>query len=189
MPLYIGSKLVSQKINTGDKVESQKPATSDSGVPTGTIIAWSTATAPEGYLICDGSAISRTTYANLFAVIGTVYGSGDGNSTFNLPNMTERVPWQRSSSEHIGYINPGSLPNITGKTGYESAITSSTPVPVSGCFIGIGGTQSSNTRVFNNLSSTNGIVNFNASFSSGIYSDYTEIVIPANISMKYLIKY
>ena len=102
--------------------------------------------------------------------------------------MTECVPWQPSSGD-LGSISPGSLPNIRGKTGYESAITSSTPVPVSGAFIGIGGTQSSNTRIFNSLSSTNGIVNFNASFSNGIYSDYTEIVIPANISMKYLIKY
>ena len=57
-----------------------------SGQPTGSVIIWSTASAPAGYLICDGSAISRTTYANLFSVIGTTYGDGDGNTTFNLPN-------------------------------------------------------------------------------------------------------
>ena len=56
-------------------------------VKPGTIIVWSTSTAPEGYLICDGSAVSRTTYAALFAVIGTTYGEGDGNSTFNLPSL------------------------------------------------------------------------------------------------------
>ena len=57
-----------------------------SSIPVGTILAWSTTTAPNGYLICDGSAISRTTYAELFSVIGTTYGPGDGKTTFNLPN-------------------------------------------------------------------------------------------------------
>lgn len=58
-----------------------------SGNPTGTIIVWSTSTPPEGYLVCDGSAISRTTYARLFQVIGTTWGAGDGNTTFNVPNF------------------------------------------------------------------------------------------------------
>lgn len=57
-------------------------------VPTGTVVPFAGATAPDGFLICDGSAISRTRYADLFAVIGTTYGAGDGNSTFNLPNKT-----------------------------------------------------------------------------------------------------
>ena len=55
-------------------------------IPIGTITAWSTNTAPKGWLICNGGAISRTTYINLFNVIGTTFGTGDGNSTFNLPN-------------------------------------------------------------------------------------------------------
>lgn len=45
-------------------------------------------TVPTGYLLCDGSAVSRTTYADLFAAIGTTYGSGDGSTTFNLPNFS-----------------------------------------------------------------------------------------------------
>ena len=53
----------------------------------GEIIIWSTSTPPAGYLICNGAAISRTTYANLFKVIGTTWGAGDGNTTFNLPNL------------------------------------------------------------------------------------------------------
>ena len=47
-------------------------------------------TVPAGYLICNGGAISRTTYSQLFAVIGTTYGSGDGSTTFNLPNLIDR---------------------------------------------------------------------------------------------------
>lgn len=48
-------------------------------------------TVPSGFLACDGSAVSRTTYADLFAAIGTVYGPGDGESTFNIPNLSGRV--------------------------------------------------------------------------------------------------
>lgn len=54
--------------------------------PIGAIAAFGGSIAPTGWLICDGSAISRTTYAALFAVIGTKYGSGDGSTTFNLPD-------------------------------------------------------------------------------------------------------
>ena len=49
-------------------------------------------TAPTDWLMCDGAAISRETYASLFAIIGTTYGAGDGTTTFNLPDMRDRVP-------------------------------------------------------------------------------------------------
>lgn len=61
-------------------------------VVTGTIQMWPTTSAPTGYLLCAGSAVSRTTYAALFAVIGTTFGSGDGSTTFNLPNYADRFP-------------------------------------------------------------------------------------------------
>lgn len=54
--------------------------------PLGAIIPYGGATIPEGWLECDGSAVSRTTYADLFAVIGTKFGPGDGSTTFNLPS-------------------------------------------------------------------------------------------------------
>ena len=55
-------------------------------VPTGAVFAFPTASAPNGYLECDGSAVSRSTYASLFALIGINYGNGDGTTTFNLPD-------------------------------------------------------------------------------------------------------
>ena len=58
------------------------------GLTPGFIAPFAGSTAPDGWLVCDGSAISRTRYADLFAVIGTTYGSGDGNTTFNLPNQS-----------------------------------------------------------------------------------------------------
>lgn len=62
------------------------------GNPTGAVLMWSTNTAPAGYLLCDGTAVSRTTYAALFALVSTTYGVGDGSTTFNLPNLKWSVP-------------------------------------------------------------------------------------------------
>ena len=58
-------------------------------VKAGVIIWYSGLTAPSGYLICNGAAVSRTSYATLFAIIGTTFGVGDGSTTFNLPTLTD----------------------------------------------------------------------------------------------------
>ena len=58
-------------------------------MPVGTVIAIAAASAPSGYLLCNGAAVSRTTYASLFSAIGTTYGAGNGSSTFNLPDMSD----------------------------------------------------------------------------------------------------
>lgn len=62
------------------------------GLPAGSIIQWGGSTAPVNWLLCDGAAVSRTTYASLFAAVGTSYGTGDGTTTFNLPDLRGRVP-------------------------------------------------------------------------------------------------
>jgi microcystin-dependent protein len=59
-------------------------------VPTGAVQAFAMTTVPTGWLACDGSAVSRTTYANLYDVIGTTYGTGDGSTTFNLPSLKDK---------------------------------------------------------------------------------------------------
>lgn len=61
-------------------------------VPTGSITPYGGPTAPSGWLMCNGAAISRTTYPDLFAVIQTIYGAGNGTTTFNLPNLNGRIP-------------------------------------------------------------------------------------------------
>jgi microcystin-dependent protein len=60
--------------------------------PTGTVLPFAGSTAPEGWALCDGSAISRTTYSKLFGVISTTYGIGDNSSTFNVPDMRGVYP-------------------------------------------------------------------------------------------------
>lgn len=67
--------------------------------PIGEMTIWGTSTAPTGWLICDGSAVSRSTYSALFGVLSTTYGAGNGSTTFNLPNLKGRVPVGRDASQ------------------------------------------------------------------------------------------
>jgi microcystin-dependent protein len=71
----------------------------------GVIVAYGSSTAPTGWLSCDGSAVSRSTYANLFAIIGTTYGTGDGSTTFNLPDSRGRT-----------YIGSGTSDPLTARS-------------------------------------------------------------------------
>ena len=110
------------------------------GTATGTILPWSTGSAPSGFLECAGAAVSRTTYATLFGVIGTTYGVGDGSSTFNLPDLQNNVAVGKSPGKALastGGANtvtstgnvPGNVPgNISGNIGGNVAnATLSTP--------------------------------------------------------------
>ena len=67
----------------------------------GTIKPWPKAAAPAGYLLCDGSAVSRTTYADLFAVISTTYGAGDSSTTFNVPDLQGKFPQGKSGTTSL----------------------------------------------------------------------------------------
>jgi microcystin-dependent protein len=85
-------------------------------VLTGALLMWPTTSAPTGYLNCDGTAVSRTTYSALFAVIGTTFGTGDGTTTFNLPNYTNRMPYGTTIGSTGGAatttISQANLPNV-----------------------------------------------------------------------------
>lgn len=59
-------------------------------VPTGSVVAYGASTAPTGWLLCDGTAVSRSTYATLFGIVGTTFGSGNGSTTFNVPDLRSR---------------------------------------------------------------------------------------------------
>lgn len=79
--------------------------------PVGSVKMYAGANAPSGWLKCNGSAVSRTTYAALFTAIGTTYGAGNGSTTFNLPNLTDRMP-----------IGAGNLYSLGAKGGSKDAI-------------------------------------------------------------------
>ncbi len=80
-------------------------------ITAGTIIPYAGSSAPSGFLLCYGQAISRTTYAALFAVIGTTYGAGDGSTTFNVPDLRGRVV---AGQDDMGGTSANRL---TGQTG------------------------------------------------------------------------
>lgn len=73
-------------------------------VPAGAMIMWPSNVIPSGWLVCQGQAVSRTTYAAIFAVTGTTYGVGDGVTTFNLPNLQGRVAAGVSTSDSSFYL-------------------------------------------------------------------------------------
>lgn len=85
----------------GDAIEFTPKLTlaaSEVIMPTGVIVPFGGSSAPAGHLLCNGAAVSRTTYADLFAVIGTTYGAGDGSTTFNVPDMRGRFPLGKAAS-------------------------------------------------------------------------------------------
>lgn len=87
-------------ISSGDSLRVTPAISLDEGdsVPTGQITAFGGASAPTGWLLCNGSAVSRTTYAALFAVLSTNFGTGDGSTTFNLPDLRQRFPLGKAAS-------------------------------------------------------------------------------------------
>lgn len=94
-------------------------------IPTGALMFFHATTPPEGWLLCNGQGVSRTTYANLFAVIGTKYGAGDWSTTFNLPNLHHRFLEGTTTTSEVGSSVQAGLPNITGKAPIECADSNS----------------------------------------------------------------
>jgi len=93
--------------------------------PPGTVVSFAGNTAPDGWLLCNGTAINRTEYSALFAAIGTVHGAGDGSTTFNLPNTQGLVPRGAGNQSLNGRTKVGgtlgqkledNMQRITGQT-------------------------------------------------------------------------
>lgn len=84
--MSLARKLATLLVSSGAAVDP-----SVGGAPAGVVLPYAGSAAPTGWLLCYGQAVNRTTYAALFAAIGTNYGTGDGSTTFNLPDMRGRV--------------------------------------------------------------------------------------------------
>ena len=138
--------------------------------------------APAGWVLCDGSAVSRTTYATLFSAVGTTYGSGDGSTTFALPDLIDKFV---EGSSTAGTIKTAGLPNITGNSQTSLAVWNVSSVQgdtlesgaLKGVVTGNKWNQGSNgTRNF-------ATYYFNASKSNSIYGNSTTVQPPA-LTMK-----
>jgi len=91
----------------------------------GAIKPWTKATAPDGYVLCNGAAISRTTYADLFGVIGTTYGAGDSSTTFNVPQLQGKMP-QGYDGNTYNLAGTGGANTVTVSVTNNQAATNAT---------------------------------------------------------------
>lgn len=163
-------------------ITNEKIATKDSFVPTGAVMAFAMNAAPTGWLAANGAAVSRTTYAALHAVIGTLYGVGDVSTTFNLPDLR-------------GYFVRGSGTNVDG------AVSGTFGVKQADTFQGHTHTQTMGVPYDDYPNSSNMAARANRTGGSGTISLYVESdgtngaprasneTRPKNIAMLYCIKY
>ena len=169
----------------GNNIQTTYAKKSDlaSSVPTGVVQAFAGSTTPQGWLLCDGSAVSRTDYAALYAVIGTTYGAGDGSTTFNLPNLVDKFV---EGSATAGTVKSAGLPNIVAGTittqdwgGVETQMT--------GAWVETTHEKKA-TNVGSGNSSDEFVFTFDASHSNSIYGKSSTVQPPA-LTMRYIIKY
>lgn len=108
------------------------PAATSGRIP-GEVIAYAGATTPSGWLLCNGGAVSRTTYSDLFTAIGTTYGVGDGSTTFNLPNLAGRTAIGQNATYPLGTAGGAETHThtLTGPTAYAKiALTTNAGQPI-----------------------------------------------------------
>jgi microcystin-dependent protein len=91
------------------------------GIPTATIVPWSTSSVPTGFLECNGAAVSRSTYSALFAIVGTTYGAGDGATTFNVPDLQDNVAVGKSGTKALASTGGANTVTSTGNVGGSTA--------------------------------------------------------------------
>jgi len=99
------------------------------GIPTATIVPWSDSSIPSGFLECNGQAVSQSTYADLFAIIGTTYGD-PGGGNFNVPDLQDNVPVGKSNNKALASTGGANTVAVTasGNVGGSTAnATLSTP--------------------------------------------------------------
>ena len=100
-------------INNGELLEG--------GIPTATIVPWSSASVPSGFLECNGQEVSRSTYSALFAIVGTTYGAGDGSTTFLVPDLQDNTPVGKSNNKALGSTGGANTVAATGNVGGSTA--------------------------------------------------------------------
>ena len=152
---------------------SLRPAFYDA-TPVGTYISGAWETAPAGYVMCDGSAISRTDYANLFACIGVKFGAGDGSTTFNVPDLRDKTIQGRNVNQNIGESLKAGLPNITGDFALSPNPSS---VNAHGCFTSQ--SEGGQRAAYDTRGSFPSGAKFNASKSNAIYGKSDTVQPPA----------
>lgn len=165
---------------------------SSDGVPLGAILPLAhNSTVPAGYLLCDGAAVSRTMYPDLFSVIGTTYGAGDGSTTFNLPDYNTAKRFAQGDTV-AGTVKAAGLPNISGSvdTRYlgTNAADSAFFSNMEGCFSSVQKTGSPNRIACEQKIGPIDHLRFMASDDNSVYGA-SDTVQPPALTARYIIKY
>lgn len=163
-------------------------------LPKGTILPFAGGTIPSGFLACNGAAVSRTTYAKLFNAIGTTYGTGNGSSTFNVPQIEDNRFLEFSSTR--GSKRNAGLPDISG-----TLLCRQTDENTGASGRGVFGNASGAFEMTTNVSATNfsyinltaqsqtaDLLTLDASKSSSIYGGSTTVQ-PKSLTVRAIIKY
>lgn len=182
-----GSGIAASTKCVKDAVEAILAAMGILQVPVGMMLPYmsNTVLSIDGYLFCDGSAVSRTEYSRLFAVIGTTYGVGDGSTTFNLPNTINRVMWGGNVAGQ--YIEAG-LPNVSGESVLVMKSLASSPTGVFSSTYTDNKRYNINVIADGNAGESWADIRFRASDSNPIYGN-SDTVQPPSLTTRWYIKY
>ncbi len=155
-------------------------------VPIGTVVMWLTGSPPTGWLVLNGTAASRTTYADLFDLWGTSFGPGDGTTTFDIPDMRGRFPRgldltgtvdPGGASRELGDVQEDAMQNLTGSFGTDDRALNFSPT---GVFGAPGGTPDSGSSG----SGSGAIINFDASRQARTATETR----PKNVAFYFIVK-
>ena len=111
MAIYQGNKKLAYSCNVDNSVYA---------VPIGTILSYSAAIPPVGFLVCDGSEVSKSTYADLYSVIGDLYGECTDTTKFKLPDLRDK--FVQGANGNLGTSKEAGLPDLSGQVGYIKSI-------------------------------------------------------------------
>lgn len=175
------------KVNNDGSLKRIAGGTLYADAPLGTILAFGGTAAPAGWMLCQGQALSRTTYAKLFAIIGTAFGAGDGSTTFNIPDLRGEFLRGAGTNSHSGQGNGGSLGAHQDSTAIQNQIAEQNTHRL---VIGFG--AGNINMIKNSEGSTKEGLTGNAYMTNNqeITSVYTPFVgvRPTNTSVNYIIK-
>lgn len=169
MPIMQGNKKVANVYNINNNSYA---------VPIGCIIPFGGSTIPVGFLLCDGQAVSKTKYAELYKIVGNLYGESGSEDTFLLPDLRDK--FVQGANGNLGTSKDAGLPNITGEF-YQDTNANDT---VSGAFIYKFGER---LNLANSQTATSGAVAFDASKSNPIYGN-SNTVQPPSVCLTFIIK-
>lgn len=170
MSIYQGDQKVANVYNINNNSYS---------MPIGCIIPFSGKVIPAGFLLCDGQAVGKTKYAELYKIVGNLYGKSGSEDTFLLPDLRDK--FMQGANGNLGTSKDAGLPNITGTFYHDT----NAKVGLSGAFASYESTGRQNLA--NDPPTNSGLITFDASKSNSIYGN-SNTVQPPSVCLTFIIK-